>query len=901
VDSSFLRSVCLELAKDPEELSKIFSSQEELLLASLFEISSLQEPSLFVARRRAFILSGLLLDSSGRIDPKSLNQWLQFFQSGHILFSPDRQILLEDHFYSVLQQLKDPSFLSLFHRVSLPVAHPFAESLIRLSLFLQEREPLTDALVRRAVLSALLTPLRQNIGACFATAPAILIQKDQTHLLLQDLYDLITLSKLTRTFAGVAYSIPMSFSTGASDLRKNVLGSPSWFSPSLLHIFSSIGILSSQESLRSLIQQLGDGRKTMTVEELIEGALLAHFSLTKETVERASHLEKAQVQHFQRGLVSFSPSHAKSVAKVHEFSSAKEWSLEVFKAFCDQPLLKIWEFTIASFSEVKMEFSKWNFAISLGFAQAEEGGIGAVIVRELQEQLDQINKKMAQYHEEYVVAFEQTRATETLLRNCGSEQEGRRLRAEHQSRSYHMRMALEMRDNLREKGENISKLAPFLIEEYDKRFPEYFQELYDPNMQEVQEGMYEDSPAGFRLVYKHGREDPHLWTLIHEESEYIRSLGEFFNLTENAIASLCEWEGGREVVRDVTAKILLHIHEEVFLKTALARMARAHGKSDGSEKKPWSYTSGGTMSTLVKTYYARESELTKEEKRVENPTDLLVFILDSLKNLPPRATDPYLERKMTGMLMSSPSHAYLLLPEKSRKGWQGSEFSYTWVRDELIVPGIRFYEGMKLSVEEQEFLYEKMQKIVGLGPSRFSESISPKEFRERVVISLQKKEESPLVDSFLFESLPLIPSEMCRVRVVRFLRRLDDHLDLSSLELPSLPPFLTAYEFHDLVKGCYLSLKRKLSLSFDLHEKVALLAREEGTAPSPSFVIADTNWPENLFAFVINPGTFSFELWRVYNSSLRGFPMSQWKRWLYGKDPQSWIIYTHPDEYGNYL
>lgn len=896
MDPSFVRSICLELSRDPTELSKIFCIQEELSIASLLQLSSLQEPSLFVARRRAFILSGLLLDSSGRIDSASLSYWISFFEKGHVLFSPDRSILLEEHFFAALKHFLDPEFLALFHRFSLPLAHSSAENLIRFSLFLNQREPLTDGLVRRAVLSALLTPLRQNIGACFATAPAILIQKDQAKLLLQDLYDLLTTSRLTRTFSGIAYSIPMSFSTGASDLRKNVLSSPSWLSPSLFQILSPFAGLSSPELLQTFVQQLGKGKKTVSVEELIEEVLLTHFSLTKETVKQAENLEKAQVQHFQRGLVSFAPSHAKSVAKVNEFTQAKEWSLERFKAFCDHPLLKIWEFTIASFSEVKMEFSKWNFAISLGFSDKEKGGIGRVIVQELQSQLHEINKKITIYHEEYIVAFEQTRATETLLRNAGSEQEGRRLRAEHQSRSYHMRMALEMRDSWKEKGENISKLAPFLIEQYDKRFPEYFQELYDPNMQEVQEGMYQDSPAGFRLVYKHGREDPHLWTLIHKEEQYLQSLSEFFNLTESAIAALCEWEGGRDVVRDVTAKILLHLYEESFLQTAIQRMAKAHTK-DGSEKKPWCYTSGGTMTTLVKTYYGRESDLTFEEKKVENPTDLLVFILDSLKNLPPRVTEPYVQGKKTGMLMNSPSHAYILLPEKSKLGWQGNEFSYTWVRDEMIKPSLQFYEQMVISEEEQEFLFHKMGRISPLHGIHLSGAASPKELRSKMVESLQRKEESYLVDAFLFESLPVISREMAQIRLIRFLTRLDKSLDFSLLQLPSLDPFITAREFYELVKGCYLSLHKNMVLSFDLYEKIALVAREEGLSPPSLCLIADTNWPENFFAFVINPGTSNFELWRVYDAALRGFPMNEWKQWFNGKKEGRWTIYTNPKEY----
>ena len=50
----------------------------------------------------------------------------------------------------------------------------------------------------------------------------------------------------------------------------------------------------------------------------------------------------------------------------------------------------------------------------------------------------------------------------------------------------------------------------------NKNSPEYFQEVYDADMHEDVEGsLYDDSPAGFRLLYKHGRRNPGTWTLIH--------------------------------------------------------------------------------------------------------------------------------------------------------------------------------------------------------------------------------------------------------------------------------------------------------------------------------------------------------------------------------------------------
>ncbi len=50
-------------------------------------------------------------------------------------------------------------------------------------------------------------------------------------------------------------------------------------------------------------------------------------------------------------------------------------------------------------------------------------------------------------------------------------------------------------------------------------------------------------------------------------------------------------------------------HEMPLMKNPLAHL-------DKMEKKPWAYTSGGTMTTLLKSYFRREGEITEEPKRM---------------------------------------------------------------------------------------------------------------------------------------------------------------------------------------------------------------------------------------------------------------------------------------------
>ena len=55
------------------------------------------------------------------------------------------------------------------------------------------------------------------------------------------------------------------------------------------------------------------------------------------------------------------------------------------------------------------------------------------------------------------------------------------------------------------------------------------------------------------------------------------------------------------------------------------------------------------------------------------------------------------------MLMNSPTHAFILHPgwPALKKAWETDLYTYTWVRDRLILPAVHFYQNLRLSVKEQ--------------------------------------------------------------------------------------------------------------------------------------------------------------------------------------------------------
>ncbi|MDN3506095.1 MAG: hypothetical protein P0S96_02585 [Simkaniaceae bacterium] len=94
---------------------------------------------------------------------------------------------------------------------SLPLFDPKYEEMIASYLGV---EKLTQEHLKFAVRSALSTPLRQQIGSCFATAPAIIVHEEQPEQFLRDLKELLYTGKLTRVIAGVEYTVPISPTAG---------------------------------------------------------------------------------------------------------------------------------------------------------------------------------------------------------------------------------------------------------------------------------------------------------------------------------------------------------------------------------------------------------------------------------------------------------------------------------------------------------------------------------------------------------------------------------------------------------------------------------------------------------------------------------------------------------------
>lgn len=742
---------------------------------------------------RCRLLANTLIEEDGNLNLPLLQQLIPLFKERLYATVRSADGVRDRRILAVLELLQaDRSFQAKLKQIVKPYANPLSEEVIRETVGLELGKPVTDAHARRAVLAAWLTTLRQAIGSCFATAPAILVQEEQPVRFLQDLDELLATGQLKRTFGGIEYTAPMSLSGG------NV------------------------------------------------------------------------------------PSAFKGIA------------------YCS--LLRRWEYTFASFAESKPAFTRWNLYASLGLQSDEPGGIGEALFAVVREQFEQAKLELEAVQNQLQHQHAAVQMTEHRFRTA-TEQEARWLRMEYQTKMGEVRSLQEQQDLLAKRCQKLGNLYPTLIEKLDQLFPQYFQEVYDADLRDVGQEFYDDAPAGFRLVYKHGRSIASQWTRLMGPDDFVGALKDFFIAIEGELTHDPDFQGlERDLTAIVTAAVL-RVRSPEFLSSALNRMAAAHGLAplpdpvaqlDLLPKKPWVYRSGGTMTNLIGCYFGLSEPAQEVSRWMESPIELLVYLLDVLKTLPDKQAELFLKDPEKRMLVHSPTHAFSLKPgwRPFVEGWyRNNAFTYTWVRDEWVLPRKDFVDHIVLTQDKMRFLSDRLAEVGALFSYPFG-TMSPPEFR-RTIVDAIGNDAAPLVDAFLMRMLPLSDREEALRRVVDILKRIDPTLK-PTISLPE-SPFIGA----DQVRAAALqAVSNPTGTSIDWQSAILKSAQELGYALPAPILFADTNWAQDAFGFTINPGTGEWELCRFDFLGAAGLPMAEWKQWLDGtrREP-TWGIYPRINEY----
>lgn len=609
--------------------------------------------------------------------------------------------------------------------------------------------------LQTSVLTALLTPLRQVVGSCFATAPAIAIQRHHVERFLEDIEALLHRGQITRIISGQEFVAPLN-----SMVFKNM-----------------------------------------------------PFDLA---------------------------------------------------------LLRAWEYTLASFSDYNLDFYRHNLVACLGMRPEEESGIGKLIFNYVSGRLEAQNARVEEHQKEVEQSYGQLKMEEHFFSEASSLDAARRHKANWRMQAYQFESAQDRRDEAYDAAKHYAEFFKFIVENYQAHFSEFFQEVYDPLLGSCKAELFEDRPAGFRLVYKHGRRDPTTWTPIVDKKSYVKVLIDYMRMVEGRLIADCSWDEGKEEIVKITTLIIHHIEEEDFLLSAQKRAKQLHAKAktQALEITPWSYISGGSMKALLKCYFRVESPIHKEEHIAQSPQDLLIFWIETLKNAPAPLTNPCLKDDSFSLYAYSPSHAFLLQPGLFKQSWTSKQFTYTWVRDTIVKPALLYYQSMIISPAEQEFIISKMKEMSGLTLSASQQDLSVSSLRQCFA---RQSNDVTSIDGCLMRFLPLFSKASAQKAM--------HHL---GVDCPPLPPIMTACEFADLA----------FALTKD--EKIRDRLSTLGYLPPRPLFVADTNWPGMWFAFAFNPGTEELDLWRSDPSFRSPKPMHVWRSELNGSSQKPWgLIMKH--------
>jgi hypothetical protein len=163
------------------------------------------------------------------------------------------------------------------------------------------------------------------------------------------------------------------------------------------------------------------------------------------------------------------------------------------------------------------------------------------------------------------------------------------------------------------------------------------------------------------------------------------------------------------------------------------------------------------------------------------------------------------------------------------------------------------------------------------------------------------------IDSVLYTQLPLLPYSQLRISVYKIL----EHILTTSTQqrqqlmrlYDSLTPtiseaqLLTPQQVQSICQGLFMLDRAKVTSDVDIAWLVRDAMRQLGLAMPAPVIFADTNWVQEYFGFLVNPGTCELGLWRVDYLGSEGAPMTRWKQWMHNTPSLPWSIYTRPFEY----
>ncbi len=350
-------------------------------------------------------------------------------------------------------------------------------------------------------------------------------------------------------------------------------------------------------------------------------------------------------------------------------------------------LMKSYEFTVASLADSRTIFSKWNFHVALGLDNEASGGLGKIIYTVIQEQMEEGVKLMEEYKGDIDQLEQSLDFDDASFKMAHTYEQMDSIKRSAKMKSYFLNVKIDEYESVGKNNSKLAALYKFFVEQYLLLFPHYFQELYDPEM--FSEGdIKEDRPAGFRLVYKHGRTDSRVWTYIHTDKEYLGAIRDFLTITEPILISLKREDGLEKEIETIISEMLLFIDRKEFMEEQRIRIENMHKTHLKEEKNssPYAYIAGGNLESLINFYLSKMQPVKKEFIKAESVMGLCHSLIEFMKDGYHADIERLLKDPFQGILISNETHAFNFLPGQAifKRAWLDTGNTYTYIRDHLL-------------------------------------------------------------------------------------------------------------------------------------------------------------------------------------------------------------------------
>ncbi|WP_348664218.1 hypothetical protein [Chlamydiifrater volucris] len=909
--------------------------EEDAESSHLLSFQRFLNPFAFRNLKLARSLAQRIISDSGELDISIVVSSITTLSKGVYPLGPFRQeeAPFREHTLNMLKAIKEkPDIKDTLKRIFLPTQKAM-QNIIRRTLALPPEEELSVAHARRAAVSALLSYLRQDVGTCFASALAIIVQKEYPEKFITDIDKLLSSGRLSRIIDDKEYVAPINLSASLGDLYTPVAISslyPDPFvaiasSPELLQAFSAANIFSLEQQperqLQTLLaneyltEKLSDPLASITAHEIIQSTLLHIFNLKGDQVKQNLSSQRIREKDAPNG----------AFPNTHQYLQAYERARNAFVDMSQNALLKVWELSLATLAEKPSDKTTSHLLVGMGIDNKDVSCIGSVLEETIHNLLEKLNLAAKDCESRYYEAQSQLDYVNSRMQNPINSQDNQILSYDHHRFQQELNAFLYDWEQIKEKIKHLLSFPQFFFKSLSNLLPAYFKSSYDAELLPTASASYSDSAAGFRLFFTHGRANNYAWSPIYSSAEYIQFLSSFFSFMDQEIKDKRSISTIKEEVSFIIQNITAFIHSDIFLSGAFDRILSHYNcpkqdlsitKTDSLPFTPWTYISGGSLSIFASCYFEESAPLANMKKHPENAHELIAFYADALKDLPMKIKS-YLEEGHS-LITTSPNHAFSIIPSHPLfiDAWNNDWYSYTWIRDVWVKQHEQFLSSHILSKQEIHALIVKLTENLhfsSLAEDMFSFfedfSLTLPEFYTKILKFFEQNNQHPnlqlkkLLCKTLFQLIPLIPEQLVpdavekvasyvgvysKVKKIHLQQIIEDHFGKFS--------FLSSTDFLHLFSCILLQALQKTHFDEDLYFRTLSAMRHHKLAYPAPLLFADSNWDNTYLGFTVNPGNGLVELWGFNYVGANGFPMVEWEQYL--NISQEWVLFSDPVQYG---